>query len=364
SLGPAGPPVAAKTPLWPVILSVFYRLFGQTSVRPEQVFLCIIGALTCVLIIALARDVFPGRQDLAIGAGIIAAIDPYAIEWSGYLLSEAMYVFLTIALLLALSRATQKENAISVFVAAAALGLGMLAHPTALIYNGVLITWRLYCRCISWRRLTVVIVGGFVILSPWIVRNALTFHELIPATTQGGSMLIGNYHPGALADPNSRGTWQPIGLREFLRMTGGDLSQSSSLGEVAYDHVATQAALHWIVANPVTSAQLAIWKMLYLWVRWPSGGLAKWLGYVIYLAFLASSAIGVGRARPLTPVARLILWCVLWSTGLAVISGGEGRYRAQLEPLIALFAAAGLETILSLAHLRLNSTGHFRTARG
>jgi hypothetical protein len=185
------------------------------------------------------------------------------------------------------------------------------------------------------------------------VRNFLTFHALIPATTQGGAMLIGNYNPWALSDPNARGTWQAVSLGTFLQATGGDPRQATGLDDIAYDHLARRAALKWIMSHPRTSGQLAIWKMVYLWLRWPDRGLGKWLGYLAYLVLLAAAVLGVIRARPLSPIAQLILWCAFWSTLLAVVSGGEGRYRAQLEPLIALFAAGGFAWIYEALQARL-----------
>ena len=79
--------------MYPLMLALAHKLgLDLTGVRAIQ---ALLGALTCVLIYFLTRELageWPGRI-----AGAIAAIDPLSVYFTRLILSETLFLFLFVA---------------------------------------------------------------------------------------------------------------------------------------------------------------------------------------------------------------------------------------------------------------------------
>ncbi|MDD3726445.1 MAG: glycosyltransferase family 39 protein, partial [Candidatus Ratteibacteria bacterium] len=81
-----------RPPLYTFLLSIFYFLrFNLVSIR---VFQCLISSLTVCFIYLTAKKLFSER--VALWSGIVAVIYPFFIFYNGFLLTETLFIFLTV----------------------------------------------------------------------------------------------------------------------------------------------------------------------------------------------------------------------------------------------------------------------------
>src|SRR4051794_23434758 len=71
-----------RAPLWPWLIAGLSLLFGRENIY-DRLFLCCIGAGTCVFIYLFARDLFAQRIGLI--AGMIASLYPALYIYDGWM---------------------------------------------------------------------------------------------------------------------------------------------------------------------------------------------------------------------------------------------------------------------------------------
>jgi len=141
-------PAIGRPPLWPFILSIFYRFTPWPSLQlidsGVQVFYgrllnCFIGSFTCVLVYLLARDLFGKR--IALISGIIAALYAGLFIYDGWIYSESLYTFLLTAFIYSLYRLQRTAQRRWIILSGLFLGLANLTRPNGPILFGMLFLW-------------------------------------------------------------------------------------------------------------------------------------------------------------------------------------------------------------------------------
>jgi hypothetical protein len=194
------------------------------------------------------------------------------------------------------------------------------------------------------------LAGGacLLVVAPWVARNAVLLGSPVLATTSGVTLLGGNCDASLAAE--HPGKWVPP-ERAWTGEDPPDLGMYgwSRLDEAASSARFAAAARDWAAADPPRAAHLLFWKgVRFLDPDTRSGkgdagikALAGWLswgpaGLLVLLALLAGA-----RAR--TAAWRLGLALLLAHFVVALISYGDARMRAPVEPaLLALLAAPWL----------------------
>lgn len=255
--GPAA--TARRPPLYPVLLSLLYRLAGHNYLA-VLIVQAIIGALTCYLIYALALNAF-GSRLAALTALTLAAVYPPFVHYCAGILTETVFLALTMAAFLAAHEAVRGRR-LSASAAAGILGgLATLCRPTAMFFlplQGVLLLWALggpgaMRRWLS-HMLAYAVAFSFV-MSPWVVRNYAVFDTFIPGFTSAGyNLFMGTYPPSrGLANLDPR--FQPEELRKELE----------SAGEIEADAIFRKAALKNVTSQPFEYAKLVSMKLVRSW---------------------------------------------------------------------------------------------------
>lgn len=159
----------------------------------------VFGAITSVMVFLLATRLFNRRVGLA--AGILHAVFPGQIYYTGTVLSEALFTMLWMAALLVLLWDPLKREGIPwprLFLVGLILSYATMTRGITLAFPAVLfIVWVVQLG--SWRRAAmqaaVVWLGIAVLIVPWSVRNSLAFSTLVgPSTNLGDDICIGNYY--------------------------------------------------------------------------------------------------------------------------------------------------------------------------
>jgi len=183
-----GQPYLIHPPGYPLFLGVLYLLFGH-SYAAVKVAQSLLGALTCVLILLIGERVFTKRVGLV--AAAIAAVYPHLVYYTGLLMSEVLFVFLSTLFLYALAMLRENFTLRRMAFAGVILGLASLTRPMLMFIPALLLFW-VWIECRSTKRALVVTATLWlwmvVVILPWTVRNYVVTGSVVPivATTAIG----------------------------------------------------------------------------------------------------------------------------------------------------------------------------------
>jgi hypothetical protein len=219
-------PVDLRMPGYPAFLAILYALAGRTgesarfAVMLAQVVVDVAGCLLIAVLAALLVSLydFHAKPRRVFTAALwLAALCPLTANYVAVPLTEVWATFLTILAFLIfvilLSRVNSEtlpvwlpshwkhgSLAIPAALAVAAIGMGTMFRPETpllLATSGLLLTyWMLQRRQVSqWLLTGVVMFFAFaLLLLPWTLRNAKTFHEFQPLAPKDAT-LQGEYDP-------------------------------------------------------------------------------------------------------------------------------------------------------------------------
>ncbi|GIP39734.1 hypothetical protein J31TS4_30140 [Paenibacillus sp. J31TS4] len=203
-------PNTLVTPGWPAMLYVMYGLFGYDPLEPAlmkiRIFLCFFSLIAIWFLYKLGERLFHPATGLI--AALFAAVYPSYVWSASTILTEVPFLSFFLALLYMQVRIIQENRTRDHFIMGLLLAATVLIRPNTLPLAVVpyLFLWvrhrRLFLREI------VTGAGAFALLMlPWWIRNAVTFHAFIPvAKGEAGNPFLGG------TDPYFRGTidWDRI----------------------------------------------------------------------------------------------------------------------------------------------------------
>jgi 4-amino-4-deoxy-L-arabinose transferase-like glycosyltransferase len=335
---------AWKAPLYPAWLGLIFAVFGPHLVVVRVLQLAI-GLLTIPLTWLLARRLFSAR--VAVTAAFVVAIYPMAWQFEGLLYPEAlatpMYVLL---LVLALTRPPTAARAV---VIGLLMGIALLLRPTTeFLFLGFLIAWSLRA---GWRRgigLTALSLAlAVLVVAPWTIRNAIVMHGFVPISMQD-SAAYGTFNAQSANDPLFPYAW-----RDDPPSVAPLFDRHHPLPDPTLRSKLDSVAIHYVENHPASLPAAFFWNGLSrLWdIRHQSRALAEVpyegrsrtvseLGLDAYYVLFVLTLVGLWRARERRWLVLGVLGLALGASIVFTIDSGT-RYRAPLEPLIAVLACAG-----------------------
>ena len=354
-------------PLFPLLLSLPSRL-GATSLLSHQLFACGIGACTVAAVGLLARRL--GGPSVGLVAAGIAAVYPMFFAADGGLMSESLYLLVVTSVLLAAHRALERPSVprwavLGLLIGAAALTRGeglvllLVAIPVGAALRGHSISRRVALSGVA-------VVTSLAVVSPWIIRNSLTFGELVLFSTNANTVVRGANCPATYGGPM-------IGYWSFdcLRL-GIDPLESLTLDEVQSGHRIRRAGIRYATTHEARLVVVSGVRVLRTWgvfdppqqarLEAPAGRTVggEQAGWAMYAALMPLALIGlvvVHRGSPRWPLVAVGLVVTLQT----LLTYGAQRWRATAEPVIVTCAAM---TIVAFISSRRRSRARPRAGRG
>jgi tetratricopeptide (TPR) repeat protein len=374
--GGAGSGALTFNPLYPVLLSWVFRLFGDGLLAP-RIIQSLIGIGTIGLTYVAARmlggvDADELESRLAgVLAAAIALLYPQLLLYEGALLATTVVVFLFAASLvtaLAIARAIDRDPpAGGRRLPWAALGLGLLlgagalGRPNLFLLLAPLVTIWLYLRAGgrigggSRRALRLVLpcaAGIALMMAPPAVYNAARTGKFVPVTTHGGiNFYIGN-------GPSANGLYRPPeGMREDMRGLIEDAAAAAStargreLDDAEVSAYWSARARERIVSDPAGWLRLLGRKFLFYWNGAEYGDILDYTAFAEQVPVLRLLPLPFTVISPLAFAGLLVLLlrsrhravtAVFLAASLAsvMLFYFNSRYRMPSMPL--LIAAAGV----------------------
>jgi 4-amino-4-deoxy-L-arabinose transferase-like glycosyltransferase len=336
---------AWKAPGYPAWVGLWYALLGHHpfAVRLLQV---PFGPITIGLTWLLARRLFGVR--VAVAAAFVVALYPLAFQYEELLYPEALATPLTVALLIVMLTGPLSRRRAILF--GVLLGLALFVRPTSeFLLLGALVAW---CLRAGWRRglgLTVISAAvAMLVVAPWTIRNAIVMHGFIPISMQDAA-LYGTFNSQSAGDAEFPYVWLPEPANVVPLF-----NKHHPLSDVTLRSRLIHAGVSYISAHPDSVLKAFFWNGLSrLWdirrrshslVEVPFEGRSRLvtnLGLDVYDFLLPLALVGLWRARRRRALVWGVLALALGASIVFTVDSGT-RYRAPLEPLIAVLACAGV----------------------
>jgi hypothetical protein len=191
-------------------------------------------------------------------------------------------------------------------------------------------------------------VAAVLVVAPWTVRNAVVMHGFVPISMQDAA-LYGTFNSQSAHDP----IW-PYAWRDDPPSVADLFDPRNPLSDVELRSRLIHRGLSYISAHPSSLPKAFFWNGLSrLWdIRRRSRSLAEVpfegrsrlvtnLGLDAYAVLLPLALIGLWRLRRNRTLVLGVLAIALGASVVFTVDSGT-RYRATLEPLIAVLACAGV----------------------
>lgn len=333
------------TPVYPIFLAGLF-LVSNHNLLLVQLFQAFLGTVAVLIVYLMARNF--AQPKAAFWAGVIVAIHPWLIYWTGFILTETLFVFLLASSVLFFTRMMRTPSLRIGVVVGVTFGLASLCRPLALL---IFVTLLIMSPCLfpklkpAWPRIAVATLTLLLVMSPWIIRNYLLFDAFIPTSLEKGfSFYVGNNPAASLVyggpAPNAPPTsYLPPGI--------------DAMTDSQADSYLQTLALQFIYQNPVRFIELSISRLYLFWSPiYPTYSLLHdIINCIVYLPLYIAAIVGLAelksRNRPLFWV-FLVLLVVPTVVQSVTIVDLDQRFRLPLQPFLAILAAYGLYSIKRL----------------
>lgn len=340
---------ADHPPLTTLVITPATWLFGIDSTNVAQkLTMCFVGTGTVGAVGLLGRAVAGFRVGLI--SAVVAAMYPNLLMNDGIVMSESLTALLVALALYATYRVRRSRST------GALLGLGVVCGLAALtraelilLLPALAIPGVLGSNRALWRprlgSLAIVVVTASVVISPWVVRNLLTFDEPVLLSNGAGIVLLGANCDPVYGGPQL-GTWDSRCLDQVKERDDPAVQERRQRAK-ALDYirhrlerlptvVAARIGRTWGAYRPFQTVDYSESEG-----RPPAVALA---GLIMFWLLVPLALLGVRwLRRGLRPV-----WPLLVPFGIVTIVSamtyGSVRFRVPAEPALVVLAAVGLES--------------------
>jgi 4-amino-4-deoxy-L-arabinose transferase-like glycosyltransferase len=332
-------PMAERVPLYPIFLSLIFFFFGE-HYFVVRIIQSILGAATCLVIYFLGKEIFPRR--VAIIAAIIATFYYPFIQMSAYLVTETVSIFLLLFSFWWLIKSKEDNFARSFIFSGILLGLAGLTRSTFFgFYPLIPLIFVLTssCKKEGLKQGTLIFIGIALVLLPWVTRNYLNFHKLIPISTRTGYVLYQGNNPMATGDS---GGWWPVGRQYVIP------EEVSRMTEIEKNSYLEKEAKKFIKNNPKRFFHLFLKKIVNMWRPYYSGTsrLSHLVMIFSYIPLMILGISGIFLSYKTWRKTIVFVLFILYYVLIHAILVATIRYRWPTMPFFFIFAG------FTLTHIR------------
>lgn len=256
----AGVVWSRRPPLYPLLLSLEYALFGKSNLVPILV-QSFIGTASVFMCYMIAREIYSEKAGLI--AASMAMIYPYYVSHDSALQETSLFTLLVAVSVYFLLRSSSSDSYRDYVFLGLSIGLSSLCKESIVVFIPFAILWvYLNCRC-KFRQITIrvllVLAAFFIVITPWLVRNTLIHGKPVFSISSGIALWQGN-NPYTLTSYPRESIDKSAGMA-MSALSKSDRAKLLDMGEVKYDRWHLDRALDFIKENPLTIANYAITKV-------------------------------------------------------------------------------------------------------
>jgi peptidoglycan/LPS O-acetylase OafA/YrhL len=343
-----GGPTALRPPGFPTWLALVEGLTGG-SILGARLANAVAGAVVAPLTVLLARRL--GLSDRpALAAGAVAALLPQLVLTSVSMVSEAIFVPLSLASIVAMLYFRRSGSWVSLVTGLGCFGLALVTRPNAallLLPIAFLAAGAPLPRRTAVVRSLVVLAVALAPAAAWEIRSVAAVDRVVPLTTQGGFVLAGTYNATSAGQPSQPGVWLPPTLDPHVASI---LRSHPDAREGETERLLAGAARDYLTDHPTYVGTVVTHNTLRMFdLTDPDfvvavsrgqfgigGGLAR-SEQVGTLLLLLLALVGVARgALRRWPIGAWLAPVLMIATTVLVQS--FTRFRAPIDPYLAVLA--------------------------
>jgi 4-amino-4-deoxy-L-arabinose transferase-like glycosyltransferase len=321
-------------PFYPYFIGVFSTLGGLGAVKVAQV---VASTFVVPVLGLLGRRVFGAEAGLL--AALFAAVYPELVWFSVHFWVEALFVVILWAAFERLFAADEQPSWKPAAVAGLLFGVSVLARETALYFLPVVAVWLGWRRPEGPRRASAVLLGAFLVIVPWTVRNYVVYRAFVPVSTAGALNLW---------QGNTRLSRQEV-YEEYWAVRGRiekyRFARQKGIEAILdrqplwlFEKLRDEMPMFWEAdSQPLVHIRRGAYGEV-------GPGRAVVTAVVVLVPYVALLALFVAGLLvvPLTRASVLLLAFLAYYNLLHVATHGYARYRLPVLPVLFLVAAAGI----------------------
>ncbi|KEO81136.1 hypothetical protein EL26_22385 [Tumebacillus flagellatus] len=362
-------PTVFIPPLFPLLLSGLFAIFGsgETGLQAARIVVALMGTGSLLLVVRLGGMLF-GRMTVQasgewfgsrtvveakssksginaglIAAGALAVYPPYMLV-NCALLTETMFTLLVLWFFIQLFRAVESKEWRDFVWAGLLLGLATYARPTIALLPIAVGVYLWFRRDFRFKQAflvgTVLVAMLFAVLSPWIVRNYLDFHRIIPLTKASGNPFLTGTYINHDVWANGHDEEFPDYPKGWKKVPGNLVATDDLLMSLGKQHLKEQFESDpWAMVKWYTWGKFkAYWDGTFDW----ADVLKEWRGTLhnVHRVMLGISLLGMIWAfvRRERYAWMMALW-MAYFTALHMVYVTSPRYALPLLPFVFLYGA-------------------------
>ena len=352
---------AGHAPMTVVALAPVSWLDGV--VTAQRMLMAIYGTAVVAGIGGLARWIFDRRT------GLVAAAlaGGYAGLWLNdvMVMSETFAAAAVVAILFAAYRYRRDPSWVSAAIFGVAVAAGGYARTELLALGGTIGIFVMWLhrraadddpdpvrRALGFGHLAAAGLVSVALLAPWVIRNQVEFEESTFVSTQDGGTLLGANCPAAY-DGRFVGFWVIECVAAVPTLDGEDQSQTEArYREVAVEYIGDNAAALPRVTVFRVARGFGLYRPNDMTIVNQLDGRNRWASWISTVQFWVLGILAFAGlrwwptkdrwARPRWPVVATMVFTVL----MMVISYGNPRFRAPIEPGLVIAAAVAVVALI------------------
>lgn len=342
-----GHPTSFRAPGFPFLLAAIYFFVGQNYPITYIVF-CVLGAAACVLTYLIAWEL--AGPALALIAAALAVTYINGIYFVTVFASENLFLVCFGLSLWLFLRYLRNGSSWELFLCALLMGWGILTRPFALLLLplfGIILLWNMWKH--GRFRLGQILIFAIIplaVVAPWTARNYTVFHTLVLVANNGGSGIYQGNNDRVLHERYYMGSWITTTQLPYRYLI------DAQPDEVSHDREELHLGVQWIKAHMWSMPLLCSYKLVRLWLPDISSGnqryvLLQWVfATPVILLMLIGLVRCIGQRRYWTQEWVLLHGTMACTVFITLVFFGSPRYRDANIPILMVYAAFGLNTLL------------------
>jgi len=348
----AATPSTLMPPLYGLLVAGIYRTLGLETMAATALLQCVnslAAAATVCLAAATVRRIASRRA--AFAASLLLLVNPTLIGFTEYIWDTSLFTLgVTLCTWWAVGRDAGPYTVRAFFFYGILLGGLALLNPALTLAYPILVLW-MHGRCDARRgpsrfaSAAAATIGWAVAIAPWTIRNYAHFKEW----TYIRNGLLHEVWMGVCPEADAPGASNfqanfPLNNRVSRERVG-------RIGESAYLDECGRKAIQAISEGPARYARLVVLRLVDYWFGTvfthpenPRGWRPASTGRAIVMVFLlAETAAGIAGLLMRRSALRDVYWlgAILFIFSMVyAFTHVQVRFRAPIEPLVALFIAA------------------------
>ena len=359
-------PYSFRPPVYHYFIAGSYFLFG--GYWGVIIFQMLIGSVLPLLAMRISRFVIDSRK-IAIGVGVLLALEPYSILFSSILYTETFFTFLFFLSILFLFKYF-KEKIFYYSLISAFLGLTTLVKPTAQYLPVLFALIFIWESRKNLSKKVFIYTGVYVLvflltISPWLYRNYREFN-VIGISPQQGSALYTVLVPSVLTIENNTSFKQEF--NELLNTGVAGPNQTNLVQSKEY----AKRAIPILINHPAAFALLSANTALNFFIHDGMLDVLRHVGFTPNerlrkpaLFILLSSPVeffSLIKKFSTTPMVFVLLGRILWIFITVVFFAGVIRYfrHEKITPHVIIALSLVLYFMLTSLVIGLSISARYR----